>query len=42
VDSGANLKVVGDILGHRRSETTSIYVRVAVQHLRDVALPMPR
>jgi len=42
VDSGANMKVVGDILGHRRSETTSIYVRVALRHLRDVALPVPR
>jgi integrase/recombinase XerD len=42
VDAGVSLKIVGDILGHRRSETTSTYVRVALQHLRGVALPVPR
>lgn len=42
VDSGANLKTVSDILGHRRPSSTSVYVRVALNRLRDVALPVPR
>jgi integrase/recombinase XerD len=36
------LKVIGDILGHRRSETTGIYVRSALQKLRRLALPVPK
>ena len=42
VDSGANVKVVSDILGHRSSSSTSVYVRIALQRLRAVALPVPR
>jgi site-specific recombinase XerD len=42
VDAGANIKVVSDILGHRRPSSTSIYVRVALRRLRAVALPVPR
>ena len=42
VDSGANLKVVSDILGHRSPSSTSVYVRVALHRLRMVALPVPR
>ena len=42
IDSGANLKVVSDILGHRSSSSTSVYVRVALERLRVVALPVPR
>jgi integrase/recombinase XerD len=42
VDAGANLKVVSDILGHRRSSSTSVYVRVALRRLRMVGLPVPR
>lgn len=42
IDSGANLKVVSDILGHRSSSSTSVYVRVALKRLRSVALPVPR
>jgi integrase/recombinase XerD len=42
VDAGANLKVVSDILGHQRSSSTSVYVRVALRRLRMVALPVPR
>jgi integrase/recombinase XerD len=42
VDAGANIKVVSDILGHRSSSSTSIYVRVALKRLRAVALPVPR
>lgn len=42
VDLGVNIKVVSDILGHRSSSSTSIYVRVAMKRLRAVALPVPR
>jgi site-specific recombinase XerD len=42
VDAGANIKVVSEILGHRSSSSTSVYVRVALRRLREVALPVPR
>ena len=42
IDAGANPQVVGDILGHRRPSSTSVYVRVALRRLRAVALPVPR
>ena len=42
VDVGANLKVISDILGHRRPSSTSVYVRVALRRLRQVTLPVPR
>jgi integrase/recombinase XerD len=42
IDAGINPKVVGDILGHRRPSSTSVYVRVALRRLRMVALPVPR
>jgi integrase/recombinase XerD len=42
IDSGAPPKIVGDILGHLRPASTSVYVRVAFQRLRTVALPVPR
>lgn len=42
VDAGVPLKIVGDILGHRRPSSTSVYVRVALRRLRTVALPVPR
>lgn len=41
IESGATAKVVGDILGHRRPESTSAYVRAAIQGLRAIALPVP-
>lgn len=39
---GTAMKTLGDILGHRDPETTSIYVRAAVRRLRRLALPVPR
>lgn len=42
IDAGAHPKIVSDILGHKRPSSTSVYVRVAVQRLRSVALPVPR
>ncbi len=42
VEAGAPPRVVSDILGHRRPSSTSVYVRLAFQRLRAVALPVPR
>lgn len=42
IDAGAPAKIVGDILGHRRPSSTSLYVRLALTRLRTVALPVPR
>lgn len=42
VDAGANLKVISDILGHRRPSSTSVYVRVALRRLKGVTLPVPK
>ena len=42
IDQGATPKVVSDILGHRRPESTSAYVRIATDQLRAVALSVPR
>lgn len=42
IDAGAPAKIVGDILGHRRPSSTSVYVRVALRRLRTVGLPVPR
>jgi integrase/recombinase XerD len=39
--SGTPLKTIGDILGHRTAESTSMYLRLATGDLRDVALPVP-
>ena len=36
------IKEVADLLGHRNIDTTSIYVKVSVPQLADVALPFPR
>jgi len=41
LEQGVPPKVIGDILGHRRPESTSAYLRVATERLREVALPVP-
>jgi site-specific recombinase XerD len=35
------IKTIGDLLGHRSVESTGIYLRLDVDDLRDVALPLP-
>ncbi len=40
-EQGVPPKVIGDILGHRRPESTSAYLRVATERLREVALALP-
>jgi len=34
-------KTIGDLLGHRSSESTSVYLRLATDDLREVALSFP-
>ena len=38
---GASLKDIGDIFGHRSTNSTSTYLRLNVEDLRQVALPVP-
>ena len=38
---GTSLKTIGDLLGHRSAESTCVYLRLAVEDLRDVALSLP-
>jgi site-specific recombinase XerD len=35
------LKIIGDLLGHRSVESTGVYLRLQLEDLRDVALPLP-
>ena len=39
--SGLSLKTIGDLLGHRTLESTAVYIRLAVDDLRGVALDLP-
>lgn len=41
LDRGVGIKVIGDLLGHHALESTCIYLRLQVQALREVALPLP-
>jgi site-specific recombinase XerD len=38
---GTSIKAIGDLLGHRSSEATSVYLRLHVDDLRDAALEVP-
>jgi integrase/recombinase XerD len=38
---GVPLKTIGDLLGHRSPESTTVYLRLATEDLRTVALPLP-
>jgi len=42
IELGTPQAVVGDILGHRSPHSTSAYVRVALDRLRTLSLPVPR
>ncbi|HUB16533.1 MAG TPA: site-specific integrase [Acetobacteraceae bacterium] len=39
--SGVTIKEIGDVLGHRSTESTAAYLRLAMDDLRTVALTMP-
>ena len=38
---GVPLKTIGDVLGHRSPKSTAVYLRLATEDLRTVALPVP-
>lgn len=38
---GTSLKTIGDLLGHRSAEATCVYLRLSIEDLREVALPIP-
>jgi integrase/recombinase XerD len=39
---GVSLPAIGATLGHRDGESTAVYLRLAVDDLRDVGLPVPK
>ncbi|MGQ0699904.1 MAG: tyrosine-type recombinase/integrase [Panacagrimonas sp.] len=41
MELGTSPKLIGDILGHRDPESTSAYLRVSTQRLREMALAVP-
>jgi len=41
VQQGRPIKEVADVMGHRRIDTTAIYIKVALPQLTRVALPFP-
>ena len=41
LERGVGIKAIGDLLGHRSLESTCVYLRLQVDALRDVALPLP-
>jgi integrase/recombinase XerD len=41
MELGAQPKLIGDILGHRDPESTSAYLRVPSERLRQISLPVP-
>lgn len=42
MELGTPAKLIGDILGHRDPASTSAYLRVSTEGLRQMALPVPR
>jgi site-specific recombinase XerD len=38
---GAPMAAIGDVLGHRDPQSTAVYLRLAVEDLRTVGLPVP-
>jgi integrase/recombinase XerD len=38
---GVSLKTIGDLLGHRSTQSTCVYLRLDLDDLREVALPLP-
>src|ERR1039458_10029261 len=38
---GVPIKVIGDVLGHRSERSTGVYLKLATEDLRSVALDVP-
>jgi site-specific recombinase XerD len=41
LQSGVAMKTIGDVLGHRDAESTAVYLRLGIDDLREVGLPVP-
>ncbi|MGF6970520.1 integrase/recombinase XerD [Paraburkholderia sp. WC7.3g] len=41
LERGVGVKTIGDLLGHHRLESTCVYLRLHIEALREVALPVP-
>jgi site-specific recombinase XerD len=41
LEAETSLKLIGDYLGHRDLTTTQRYLKIDVEHLREVALNLP-
>lgn len=41
INNGSTLKEIADLLGHKNIQSTTIYAKVQVERLKDVALPFP-
>jgi len=41
LERGVAVKTIGDLLGHRCLQSTCTYLRLQVEALREVALPLP-
>ena len=41
LNEGVSLSEIGDVLGHRKPDTTRIYAKVDIVALRTLALPWP-
>lgn len=41
LERGVGVKTIGDLLGHRNLESTCVYLRLDMEALRGVALPVP-
>jgi site-specific recombinase XerD len=41
INNGSTLKDIADLLGHKNIQSTTIYAKVQVERLKDVALPFP-
>ena len=39
--AGVSMKLIGDLMGHRSLASTSAYLRIQMDMLRDVALDVP-
>ena len=42
LERGVGIKTIGDLLGHHAIQSTSAYLRLNTEALREVALPVPR
>jgi site-specific recombinase XerD len=42
LERGVGMKAIGDLLGHRNLDSTSAYLRINTEAMRDVALSVPR